>query len=461
MGIPLHFTNGCTIFSEKSKPSNGGTIVDLKGYFQFSKYNTSYRQETLAGITTFLTMAYIIVVNPAILEAAGIPKGASMTATIISAAFGTLVMGVYAKRPFAIAPYMGENAFIAFTVVKVLGYSWQVALGAIFIAGVLFTILTLLKIRGWMADTLPQTLKYSFAVGIGLFLTFIGLSETGIVSLGVPGAPVSLGNLSHPSVLLAIFGFFIIVWLMIKRIHGAIIIGMIAVTVLSFLAGITPLPQSWVSMPPSLAPIFGQIDIAGALSLKNLPVVLIIFVMAFVDTVGTLIGLSARGNLLDENGNLPEIEKPMLADAVSNLVAPILGTTTTGAYIESAAGIEEGGHTGFTALVVAGLFLLALFFAPILTIVPPHAYGTALIVIGIFMISPIAKINFQDYTELVPAFLTITLMIFTYNIGVGMTAGLLSYPLLKTIAGRRQEVPAGMWMFAALALLFYIVYPYK
>lgn len=435
--------------------------MDLKSYFQFSKYNTSYRQETLAGITTFLTMAYIIVVNPAILEAAGIPKAASMTATIISAAFGTLIMGVYAKRPFAIAPYMGENAFIAFTVVKVLGYSWQVALGAIFIAGVLFTILTLLKIRGWMADTLPQTLKYSFAVGIGLFLTFIGFSETGIVSLGVPGAPVSLGNLSQPSVLLAIFGFFIIVWLMIKRIHGAIIIGMIAVTILSFIAGITPLPQSWVSMPPSLAPIFGQIDIAGALSLKNLPVVLIIFVMAFVDTVGTLIGLSARGNLLDENGNLPEIEKPMLADAVSNLVAPVLGTTTTGAYIESAAGIEEGGHTGFTALVVAGLFLLALFFAPILTIVPPHAYGTALIVIGIFMISPITKINFQDYTELIPAFLTITLMIFTYNIGVGMTAGLLSYPLLKIIAGRRQEVPTGMWLFAALALLFYAVYPYK
>ena len=435
--------------------------MDLKSYFQFSKYHTSYRQETLAGITTFLTMAYIIVVNPAILEAAGIPKGPSMTATILSAAFGTLIMGVYAKRPFAIAPYMGENAFIAFTVVKVLGYSWQIVLGAIFIAGVLFTVLTLLKVRGWMADSLPRSLKYSFAVGIGLFLTFIGMNQTGIVCLGVAGAPVSLGNLSHASVQLAILGFFIIVWLMIKRIHGAIIIGIIVTTVLSILWGITPAPQSWISLPPSPAPILGQLDIAGALSLKNLSVVLIIFVMAFVDTVGTLIGLSARGNLLDETDNLPQIERPMLADALANLIAPVLGTTTTGAYIESAAGIEEGGHTGFTAVVVAGLFLLALFFSPVLTIVPPHAYGTALMVIGIFMISPITKIDFTDYTELIPAFLTITLMVFTFNIGVGLTAGLIAYPLLKTLTNRHREVPAGLWMFAALGLLFYIFYPYK
>jgi len=433
----------------------------MKQYFEFAKYNTSYRQETLAGITTFLTMAYIIIVNPAILEAAGMPKGPSMTATILSAAFGTLIMGFYAKRPFAIAPYMGENAFIVFTVVKVLGYSWQTALGAIFIAGVLFTILTLLKVRGWMADTLPQSLKYSFAVGIGLFLAFVGLNETRIVSLGVPDAPVSLGAVSQPPVLLAIFGFFLIVWLMMKRIHGAIIIGIIAITVISFFAGITRVPHSWIGLPPDPTPLFGQLDIAGALTIKNLPVVLIIFVMAFVDTVGTLIGLSARGNLLDENGNLPQIEKPMLADALANLISPVLGTTTSGAYIESAAGIEEGGHTGFVALVVAGLFLFALFFAPILTVVPPHAYGAALIVIGLLMISPITKIDFSDYTEFIPAFLTIILMVFTFNIGVGLTAGLLAYPVLKVLSGRYREVPAGMWLFAALSLIFYIVYPYK
>lgn len=433
----------------------------MKNYFGFSKYQTSYKQETLAGIATFLTMAYIIVVNPAILEAAGIPKGPSMTATILSAAFGTLVMGFYAKRPFAIAPYMGENAFIAFTVVKVLGYSWQTALGAIFVAGLLFTALTLMKVRGWMADALPRSLKYSFSVGIGLFLTFIGLNLTGVVAIGVPGAPVSLGRLSQPTVLLAVLGFFIIVLLIIRGVKGAIIIGILATTLLSFFLKLTPAPSSWLSLPPGLGPIALQMDLAGALSLKNLPVALIIFVMAFVDTVGTLIGLSARAGLLDEKGNLPEIEKPMLADAVANLAAPLLGTTTTGAYIESAAGITEGGRTGFTALVVAGLFLLSLFFSPVLTAVPPHAYGTALVVIGIFMINPLTKIDFDDYTELVPAFLTIALMVFTFNIGVGMTAGLLAYPLLKTASGRRREVHAGMWIFAALSLLFYVFYPYR
>jgi len=433
----------------------------MNTYFEFNKYGTGYKQETLAGITTFLTMAYIIVVNPAILEAAGIPRGPSMTATILSAACGTLIMGVYARRPFAIAPYMGENAFIAFTVVKVLGYPWQTAFGAIFIAGVLFTVLTVLRIRSWLADTLPQSLKLSFSVGIGLFLAFIGLNQTGIVILGVPGAPVSLGRLSQPTVLLAIFGFLIITVLLIRRIRGAVMIGMLAVTVLSFLGKVTPVPSAWMSMPPALGPIALQLNIVEALKLKNLPIALIIFVMAFVDTIGTLLGLSARGGLLDEKGNLPEIEKPMLADAVANLIAPLLGTTTTGAYVESAAGIAEGGRTGFTALVTAGLFLLALFFSPILTAVPAHAYGTALIVIGIFMIAPIAKIDFSDYTELVPAFLTIVLMVFTYNIGVGMTAGLLAYPVLKMASGRSREIHPGMWIFATLSLLFYVFYPYQ
>lgn len=440
--------------------STDGTQI-MRQYFAFAAHGTGYRQETVAGITTFLTMAYIIIVNPAILEAAGIPRGPSITATILSAAFGTLIMGVYAKRPFAIAPYMGENAFIAFTVVKVLGYPWQTALGAIFIAGVLFTFLTVFRIRSWLAEAIPQSLKYSFAVGIGLFLTFIGLNETGIVACGVPGAPVCLGKVISTPVLLAILGFAVIAWLMVRRVHGAIIIGILAVTILSVILKITPMPQQLVSFPPSPAPILMQLDIAGALSPKAFPVVLIIFVMAFVDTIGTLIGLSARAGLLDSDGNLPEIEKPMLADALANLFAPAIGTTTTGAYIESAAGIEEGGRTGFTAVVVAILFLISLFFSPIFTIVPPHAYGPALIIIGIFMISPIVRIDFSDYTELIPAFLTIVLMSFTYNIGVGMTAGLLSYPLLKTITGRRREIPIPMWLLAAMSLSFYVFYPYK
>jgi len=433
----------------------------MKTFFEFEKHGTNYKQETLAGITTFLTMAYIIIVNPAILEAAGIPKGPSTTATILTAAFGTLVMALYARRPFSIAPYMGENAFIAFTVVKGLGLSWQTALGAIFLAGLLFTVLTIMRVRSWLAGAIPRTLKFSFAVGIGLFLTFIGLTNAGIVMPGVPGAPVSLGRVTQPSALLAVLGFIVISVLVIRKVRGAVIIGILTTTLLSFVFNVTPTPQAFMSLPPDIRPLLLQLDIVGALQLKTLPIVLIIFIMAFVDTIGTLIGLSARAGLLDERGNLPEIERPLLADAAANLVAPILGTTTSGAYIESAAGIAEGGRSGFSSVVTAALFLLALFMAPALTSVPPHAYGPALVVIGIFMISPITKIDFDDYTELIPAFLTIVLMVFTFNIGVGMMAGMLAYPLLKTFAGRQREVPAGMWAMAALSLFFFYVYPYK
>ena len=433
----------------------------MKDYFELSRHGTSYRQEFLAGATTFLTMAYIIIVNPAILESAGIPRGPSMVATIVAAAFGTILMGLYARRPFAIAPYMGENAFISFTVVRALGFSWQAALGAVFIAGVLFTLLTVFRIRGWLAESLPATLKYSFAAGIGLFLAFIGLFETGLVRPGPPGAPVALGDLTKPTSLLALLCLFLTVLLITYRVRGAIIIGVLVTTFLSFILGTTQAPTHWMSLPPALDPILLKLDIRGALTIQFLPVILTIFVMAFVDTVGTLIGLSARAGLLDEKGNLPLIEKPMLADAAATTLAPLLGTTTTGAYIESAAGIEEGGKTGLTALVVAAFFLLSLFFAPLFTAVPPHAYGAVLVVIGIFMISPIAKIPFDDYTELVPAFLTITGMSFTYNIGVGMTAGLVAYPLLKTVAARGREVPAGLWLLGAMSLCYYIFYPYR
>lgn len=433
----------------------------MRRFFAFAQHHTSYRQEIAAGFATFLTMAYIIIVNPAVLEACGMPKGPSTTATILTAIFGTVAIGLYARRPFAIAPYMGENAFIAFTVVKGLGFSWQIALGTIFLAGMAFTLLTLFRVRNWMAQAIPFSLKCSFAIGIGLFLTFIGLNETGIVTVGVKGAPVALGALSSKETLLAIGGFFFIAWLLLKRVRGAIIIGILSVTALSMLLGLTQAPHQVFSAPPSLSPLLGKLDIAGALTPKAIPVVAIVFTMAFVDTVGSLIGLSSRAGLLDEKGNLPEIEKPMLADALTNLAAPILGTTTSGVYIEAAAGIEEGGRTGFTALVVAALFALSLFCVPVLTIVPPHAYGTALIAIGIFMIAPVAKLDFSDYTELIPAFLTIVLTCFTYNIGVGVTAGLLSWPLLKLAAGRAKEVRLAQWLLAGLSLTFYLVYPYS
>jgi AGZA family xanthine/uracil permease-like MFS transporter len=276
----------------------------------------------------------------------------------------------------------------------------------------------------------------------------------------VPGAPVALGKINGPTTLLALCGFLCTALLLVRKMPGALIAGVLVTTVLSIAVGTTPLPHSIVSLPPSLSPILGQLDIAGALTLKALPVVVIVFVMAFVDTIGTLIGLSSRAGLLDANGNLPDIEKPMLADALVNLVAPMLGTTTSGAFVESAVGIEEGGRTGFTAIVVAALFLASLFFSPLLTAVPPHAYGVALIAIGLLMVSSVTALQATDYTELIPALLTIILMSFTYNIGVGMTAGLLLYPLLKLLTGRGREVPAPLWLLAALSLLFYVVYPY-
>jgi AGZA family xanthine/uracil permease-like MFS transporter len=433
--------------------------VYMKNFFQFSLHNTSYRQETLAGVTTFLTMAYIIIVNPAILENAGIPRAPQVTATILAAVIGTTIMAFVARRPFAIAPYMSENAFVAFVVVKGMGYTWQTALAAVFIAGCLFLLLTLLRVRSRLAESIPLSLKGSFAVGIGLFLTFIGLNETGLVVLGVPGAPVKLGNMAQPSVLLAVAGLMLVVVLLARRIHGAMIIGIIVTTTASILLGITPLPEEFVSLPPSPAPILLKMDLAGALHIQFFPVIMVIFIMAFLDTVGTLIGLSMRADLLDEHGNLPEIERPMLADALATMAAPVLGTTTTGAYIESAAGIEEGGRTGFTALVVALLFLLSLFFAPLFTIVPPHAYGIALIVIGSFMMRPVVQLDFDDLTELIPAFLTIVLMVFTYNIGVGMTSGMISYVLLKVCCGRAGEVKPGMWALALLSVSLFIFLP--
>lgn len=431
----------------------------MREFFQFDRYNTSYRQETMAGVTTFLTMAYIIIVNPSILAVAGISRDAQVTATILAAVIGCLVMAFWARRPFAIAPYMSENAFVAFVVVKTMGYSWQVALGAVFWAGVVFLILTLFKVRSWLAESIPMSLKAAFAVGIGLFLTFIGLNEVGLVVLGVPGAPVKLGNIAQPAVLLAVSGLLLTVVLLAKRVNGALLYGIIATTIGSVALGLTHLPASPVSLPPSLTPILLKLDLAGTLQPGVFPIVLVIFMMAFLDTIGTLIGLSMRADLLDSDGNLPEIERPMLADAVATTIAPLLGTTTTGAYIESAAGIAVGGRTGFTALVVAGFFALSLFFAPLFTMVPSHAAGIALIIIGSFMIQPITRLDFDDFTELIPAFLTVVLMIFTYNIGVGMTTGLLSYPLIKLLTGRVREVSAGMWVLAALSLSFFILMP--
>ena len=432
----------------------------MRNFFEFERHCTSYRQEFLAGLTTFFTLSYIIVVNPAILEAAGMPRGASMTATILTAVFGTVLMGFYAKRPFAVAPYMGENAFVAYTVVKTLGYSWQTALGAILVSGVLFTFITLTGARKWLAEAIPPTLKHSFAVGIGLFLAFLGLIDMGVVALGVPDAPVQLANLARTPVLCSFAGLVVTAILLVRKVKGALFIGIALTTIAMFALGLIPAPAQIFSLPPSLEPLFLQLDIKGAFTWGFIGVILSVLVLDFADTMGTLIGLSARARLLDENGNLPEIEKPMLVDALATTAAALFGTTTAGVFIESASGIEQGGKTGFTALVVAAFFLLALFFAPILTMVPPQAYGPVLVLVGMFMIESAGHFDFGDYTELLPAFLTIVMMLFTFNIGVGITMGFISWVVIKALAGRGREISAGMTALALLSATFYIFYPY-
>jgi adenine/guanine/hypoxanthine permease len=437
-------------------------------FFKLGEHGTTVKTEVIAGITTFLTMSYIIVVNPGILSAAGIPMGPSMVATILAAAAGTFIMGLYANRPIAVAPYMGENAFIAFTVVLGMQKSWQAGITCVFIGGVVFVIITAFRLRGWLANAVPANLKFSFVVGIGLFLTFIGLMDTGIVvKPPAPGVPVSVGNLTSPQVLLALFAFLLMGVLMIRKVKGTIIIGILATTVLAFtgkaLGWNLPdvvFPDGIFSMPPSLAPIAFQFRFGEVFTLGFLPILLTVFLMDFVDTMGTLIGVSARAGFLDENGNLPEIEKPMLADAVATVIGACAGTTTTGSFIESAAGIEEGGRTGLTNMVTGSLFLLALFFTPVLTAVPKCAYGPALIIVGILMIDSIRKINFTDLTELIPAFTTIMLMSFTYNLGIGITAGFVIYPLLKVFSGRAKEVNPGCWVLGIISLIFYVFYPY-
>jgi AGZA family xanthine/uracil permease-like MFS transporter len=433
----------------------------VRTYFRLDQLKTTVGREIAAGATTFITMAYIIVVNPKILESAGLPFGPSMVATILTAFLGSLLMGIYARRPFAVAPYMGENAFLAFTVVKVLGFSWQTALGAVFLSGLVFTVLTLLKIRTWLVRAIPESLKIGFSVGVGLFLTFIGLNDTGIVVLGAPGAPVHMGKLNEPSVLLAIFGFIVTGVLMVRRVNGAIFFGILAVTALAVVFGLVDLPHRLFSMPPSVSPLFAQLDVAAALKVEALPVVVVMFVMIFVDTMGTLIGVSRKAGLLDNEGNLPEIEKPMLCDSLSTMAGAVLGTSASGAYIESATGIEAGGRSGLAAVVTAALFLSALFFAPLFAIVPSYAFGPSLIVVGMLMLSAIQKLTFDDLTEVIPVFTVMILMSFTYNIGTGMTAGFVVYPLMKVASGRAGEVSPGLWVLWLLSLLFFVFYPYS
>lgn len=454
--------NGNITVHLKRKSSQGGVM------FQLISNNTNVRTEIIAGITTFLTMSYIIIVNPGILSNAGIPVGPSTVATILASVVGCFIMAFYANRPFAIAPYMGENAFIAFTVVLGMGASWQAGITAVLISGILFVLITAFRLRTWLASAVPRNLKFAFVVGIGLFLSLIGLMDTGIiVKSPAEDVPVALGKLDSPEVLLAIASFMIMAILITRKVRGAIIAGILGTAAVAFMmksAGCdlpnVNYPDSIMALPPSLSPIFCQFDFKAVLTTSFLPVLLVIFIMDFVDTMGTIIGVSARAELLDEDGNLPDIHKPMMADALATVFGAMFGTTTTGTFIESAAGIEEGGRTGLTAFTTGCMFLLALFFTPVFTAVPKCAYGPALIIVGVLMMDSIRRIEFTDLTELVPAFVVIVLMSFTYNIGIGCTAGFVTYPLVKLCAGRQREITAGMWILGAISLLMFIVYPY-
>ncbi|MCX5896325.1 MAG: NCS2 family permease [Proteobacteria bacterium] len=447
--------------------------------FKLHENGTTVRTEILGGATTFVTMAYIIIVNPAILSFAGIPHGPSTVATILAAVFGSLLMGFYANLPIAVAPYMGENAFIAFGL-AIMGIGWQQRLGAVFVSGLGFVLITLLRIRSWLANSISVSLKHSFAVGIGLFLAFIGLYETGIVTsfvtgmppqallypnstvLHAPDVPLKIGNLRSPEVFLSILGFFLICLLIYRKIRGGILLGIVITAGLGYIAGIGELPRAVVALPFSgeynLGAIAFQLDIPGVLKLSFLPILLTLFLMGFLDTLGTLVGVGAAGNMLDEKGDFPRIERPMLVDAATCMFSALMGTSTSGAYIESATGIREGARTGLASVCTAVLFAVSLFFIPLVEPLQHlrYAYGPALIAVGVLMMGSVTKIDFSDLTELVPAFATIVMMVFTYNIANGLTAGLVLYPLFKLFSGRIKELNWGSAVLGLLCGIYYV-----
>jgi AGZA family xanthine/uracil permease-like MFS transporter len=451
----------------------------LERLFGLKARGTSVRTELIGGATTFVTMAYIVVVNPAILSFAGLPTGPSTVATILTAAFGCALMGLYANRPIAVAPYMGENAFIAFGLAA-LGVTWQQRLGAVFVSGVLFAALTLVGARTWLARSLSLSMKHAIAVGIGLFLALIGLYETGIVTsfvTGMPSAalmgpdgahlrnpdvPLKLGNLADPPVLLAIGTLLLMVVLLHYKVRGALLIAMVVSGTVGFVAGLGQAPGEIFASPfdgeYALSAIAFKLDVPGVLRLAFLPVLLTLFLMSLLDTLGTLLGVGAAGGMLDDKGDFPDVEKPMLVDAVTCMFSGLVGTSTSGAYIESAAGIREGARTGLAALTTGALFLMCLIFLPLVSPLQQlrYAYAPALIVVGLQMIVSVRHVELDDLTELVPAFATIALMTFTYNIANGLTAGLVLYPLLKVLAGRARELGAGHYVLGALCLVYYV-----
>ena len=431
----------------------------MEKFFMIKENNTNVKTEILAGITTFMTMAYILAVNPGMLSATGMDAGGVFTATTISAIVATLIMALYAKYPFALASGMGLNAFFAFTIVLgPMGKSWQFALTAVLIEGIIFILLSVLKAREAIFDSIPLNLKHAVSVGIGLFIAFIGLSGAGIVVTG-DGTIVALGDLASGGAAVAIIGIIITGYLLSRKVNGAILIGIIATTLIGIPLGVTIIPEGFsiVSLPPSVADVaFKFVGFEEIFSLEMLVVVFTFLFVDIFDTVGTLAGVSSKAGMLDENGRLPRVGKALMADAVGTIVGACLGTSTVTTYVESAAGVAEGGRTGLTSLATAGMFAIALFFAPLFTMIPAAATAPALVIVGLFMMTPITKINFIDFTEAIPAFLTIVMMPFAYSIADGIVFGMVSYVVLKLLTGRTKEVSKVMWVLALLFVLKFI-----
>jgi len=430
----------------------------LDKFFKITENNSTLKTEIIAGITTFMTMVYILAVNPSILSDAGMDKDAVFTATALSALIATLVMALVAKLPFALAPGMGLNAFFAYTVVLGMGYTWQFALTAVFLEGLIFLLLTALNIRELIVNSIPLNLKHAISVGIGLFIAFIGLQSTGLI-VDNPATLVSLGSMKNPSVLIGLTGVLVTGLLLAKKVKGALLIGILSSTIIGLFVGVTVVPDDvqFVSLPPSIEPIFFKFDFSQILSFDMLIVLFTFLFVDMFDTVGTLVGVSSKADMLDKDGKVPRVKRALFADSIGTTVGAVLGTSTVTTYVESAAGVAEGGKTGMTALTVAVMFGLALFFAPLFMMIPPEATASALIIVGLFMISPIMKIDLNDFTEAIPAFLTIIMMPLTYSIAQGIVFGMLSYVILKVLTGRHKEVKPIMYIIAVLFIIKFFV----
>ncbi len=427
----------------------------MEKLFKLKEHGTSVKVEVLAGLTTFMTMAYILIVNPLILADAGMDFGAVFTATALSAGIATLVMALLANLPFALAPGMGLNAFFAYAVVLGMGYSWEFALTAVFLEGIIFIILTAFNVREAIVNSIPPTIKKAISVGIGLFIAFIGLANAGII-VANSGTLISLGEITKGPGLLALIGIIITGVLLVFKVRGALLLGIVATTIIGFPMGLTSAPSgSWA--PPSLAPIFFKLDFSQVFSMDMLIVLFTFLFVDMFDTVGTLIGVSTKAGLVDEKGNIPKVKQALFADAVGTTVGAILGTSTVTTYVESAAGVAEGGKTGLTAFTAGILFLLALFVSPLFLMIPGAATAPVLVIVGLFMISPIKDINFDDYTEAIPAFLTIIMMPLTYSIAEGIMFGMLSFVILKVLTGKAKEVHPVTYIVGILFIIKYIM----